>query len=361
MCGYSTDGNQTPGCSPSNDQHNVYFGSKLIEANIGLVVTDRLGNVRANSTYGWKLMSYFPYGEERTSTPDGVDKFGTYFRDGPGQDYAEQRYYNNGTGRFWSVDPGGMATADASTPTSLNRYAYVNGDPVNYGDPSGRIVVYAGGGLILNCGDDATSIFDGSCTGTDGGWGGGLPCGFGYGSVCGIARILPIGCVGNQFLNSLNPTCSTGGGEGGVYPVRVVFVDATRDCYTINLAGKDVIERDIDYQAYLGDPSQPLRDSTKLTGDGQTIIAETLMQGPGQTGRIPTAQPGKPGQVFEDTISVGTTGDFQLTQTFNVTYLGTLYSGVSIVSNGQISSSNTIVATKQKVLVNGTVPGGPCQ
>jgi RHS repeat-associated protein len=140
MCGYSTDGNQTPGCSPSNDQHNVYFGSKLIEANIGLVVTDRLGNVRANSTYGWKLMSYFPYGEERTVTTDGVDKFGTYFRDGPGQDYAQQRYYNNGTGRFWSVDPGGMATADPSTPTSLNRYAYVNGDPVNFFDRRGLIV-----------------------------------------------------------------------------------------------------------------------------------------------------------------------------------------------------------------------------
>jgi RHS repeat-associated protein len=140
MCGYSTDGNQTPGCSPSNDQHNVYFGSKLIEANWSLVVTDRLGNVRARSGgNGYTLMSYFPYGEERTVTADGVDKFGTYFRDGPGQDYAEQRYYNNGTGRFWSVDPGGVATADASTPITLNRYAYTNGDPVNFNDRHGLL------------------------------------------------------------------------------------------------------------------------------------------------------------------------------------------------------------------------------
>jgi RHS repeat-associated protein len=216
MCGYSTDGNQTPGCSPSNDQHNVYFGSKLIEANWALVVTDRLGNVRARSGgNGYTLMSYFPYGEERTVTPDGVDKFGTYFRDGPGQDYAQQRYYSNETGRFWSVDPGGMATADASTPTSLNRYAYVNGDPVNYGDPSGRILVYAGGGLVLNCGGDASSIYDGSCTGTDGGWGGGDVGG--GGNLCSsyqdmfLGMPVPPGCdtiVTTGILPPPPPTCT---------------------------------------------------------------------------------------------------------------------------------------------------------
>jgi RHS repeat-associated protein len=138
-CGYSTDGNETPGCSPSSS--NLYFGSRLIEANYELVATDRLGSVRASSGgNAYTQMSYFPYGEERTVTADGVDKFGTYFRDGPGQDYAQQRYYNNGTGRFWSVDPGGIATADPSTPTSLNRYAYVNGDPVNFFDRYGQIV-----------------------------------------------------------------------------------------------------------------------------------------------------------------------------------------------------------------------------
>ena len=108
-----------------------YFGGKRLG-----VVTDRLGSVRWS--YGTSI-SYFPYGEERTVTADGTEKFGTYFRDGVGQDYAEQRYYNNGTGRFWSVDPGGIRTADSSTPTSLNRYAYTNGDPVNYFDRRGLI------------------------------------------------------------------------------------------------------------------------------------------------------------------------------------------------------------------------------
>jgi RHS repeat-associated protein len=134
VCTYWPDGELD--CSGGSSY--LYFGSKLIQANGSLVVTDRLGSVRAKNTAGsWTQTSYFPYGEERTSTPDGTEKFGTYYRDGPGQDYAEQRYYNNGTGRFWSVDPGGMGTADPSDPTSLNRYAYVGGDPVNYRDPNG--------------------------------------------------------------------------------------------------------------------------------------------------------------------------------------------------------------------------------
>ena len=54
-----------------------------------------------------------------------------------GQDYAEQRYYNNGTGRFWSPDPGGIKDGEPGNPTSWNRYSYTYGDPVNFFDPPG--------------------------------------------------------------------------------------------------------------------------------------------------------------------------------------------------------------------------------
>ena len=37
-------------------------------------------------------------------------------------------------------DPGGIRTADPKNPGSWNRYAYVNGDPVNFNDPSGRMI-----------------------------------------------------------------------------------------------------------------------------------------------------------------------------------------------------------------------------
>ena len=99
-------------------------------------MTDRLGSVRANAN--GERMSYFPYGEERTSTADGREKFGTYFRDpaaNGGLDYADQRYYANAGGRFLTPDPStGSAAGD---PGSWNKYAYVQGDPVNFADPSG--------------------------------------------------------------------------------------------------------------------------------------------------------------------------------------------------------------------------------
>src|SRR6516164_576024 len=90
----------TPGCARSN---NVYFGGKLVKSKGVVVATDRLGSVRANSS--GESMRYYPYGEERTSTPDNREKFGTYTRDNPSQDYADQRYYAAGTGRFNTPDP----------------------------------------------------------------------------------------------------------------------------------------------------------------------------------------------------------------------------------------------------------------
>src|SRR6202040_4070459 len=98
-CAYNLD--QTWGCSAAKP--NVYFGGKLIQVNRVLVATDRLGSVRANSS--GERMSYYPYGEEKTATADGREKFGTYFRDSTTQDYADQRYYAPGSGRFNTPDP----------------------------------------------------------------------------------------------------------------------------------------------------------------------------------------------------------------------------------------------------------------
>jgi len=138
----------------------------MLVSNGVYVVTDRLGTVRAN-TQG-ESFAYYPFGEERTSTVDGRDKFATYFRDTVGLDYAEQRYYNSSLGRFWSVDPGGIRTAHPGNPTSWNRYAYVNGDPVNFQDPHG---------LDGNCGPDGTWMGEGCYMG---GAGAGAPTGSNY-------------------------------------------------------------------------------------------------------------------------------------------------------------------------------------
>jgi RHS repeat-associated protein len=114
-------------------QYNVYFGGKLVKSKGVLVATDRLGSVRAS---GIDRMSYYPYGEERTSTADGGEKFGTYTRDSATQDYADQRYYAVGMGRFGTADPY-RASGGPEDPGSWNRYTYVQGDPIDLFDPRG--------------------------------------------------------------------------------------------------------------------------------------------------------------------------------------------------------------------------------
>ena len=137
-------------------QYNVYFGGQLVKSKGMAVVTDRLGSVRAN--WAGERMSYYPYGEEKTSTADGREKFGTYTRDNTATDYADQRYYAVGTGRFNSSDPFGLGVADPTDSTGWNQYAYVGGDPINFRDPTGTAkvcpagshVVYGGGGPLDN-------------------------------------------------------------------------------------------------------------------------------------------------------------------------------------------------------------------
>ena len=48
--------------------------------------------------------------------------------------YLRNRYYNPELGTFLSMDP---YEGDFNDPMSLNRYAYVRGNPVNLTDPSG--------------------------------------------------------------------------------------------------------------------------------------------------------------------------------------------------------------------------------
>ena len=100
-----------------------YFGSRLLA-----IGTDRVGSIG----------KYYPYGEQRgTATADEAYKFATYFRDGDsGLDYAVNRYYDSGTGRFLSADPY-MSNEAVADPMLWNRYAYVGGDPANYTDPHG--------------------------------------------------------------------------------------------------------------------------------------------------------------------------------------------------------------------------------
>jgi RHS repeat-associated protein len=111
---------------------SVWFDGRLVQENGAPVYADRLGT---NRTGGAK---YTSYGEEiGTATANDRTKFGTYSRDGfTGLDYADQRFYASTYGSFTSPDR--FVNGDGPEhPDGWNRYAYVNGDPINYLDAHG--------------------------------------------------------------------------------------------------------------------------------------------------------------------------------------------------------------------------------
>jgi RHS repeat-associated protein len=172
---------------------NVYFGKKLITAGGVNVLTDRLGSVRANGQ--GESSAYYPYGEERTSTVDGREKFGTYFRDAVGQDYADQRYYGSGTGSFFTPDRQGARPND---PISWNKYAFVAGDPINRTDRHG------------SCYTDPPPEHEGE------------GC---YGGTGGDPSPGPANCA----ISGLGPgadDCGNGGGGGGGENPQEVYTEA---------------------------------------------------------------------------------------------------------------------------------------
>ena len=100
----------------------VYFGGRLLYTlSAGQAVTrvfsDRLGSTRVTETIqpfggGWTTRNYYPFGEEITSTSNDDYKFASTYRDSAtGLDYAVNRYYASGMGRFDTADPlsGGKA------------------------------------------------------------------------------------------------------------------------------------------------------------------------------------------------------------------------------------------------------------
>jgi RHS repeat-associated protein len=103
---------------------------------------DWLGTSRLASTPSRTLYydgAYAPYGESYSETTGTTDRDFT----GQNQDTHSGLYdfmyreYHPVSGRWNSPDPAGLAAVDLSNPQSLNRYAYVMNNPINFIDPFG--------------------------------------------------------------------------------------------------------------------------------------------------------------------------------------------------------------------------------
>jgi len=81
-------------------------------------------------------MRYYPYGETRSGTlPTDYRYTGQRFEAGLGLYDYHARYYDPTLGRFISAD---TIVPNPGDPQSLNRYSYVQNNPLKYTDPSGN-------------------------------------------------------------------------------------------------------------------------------------------------------------------------------------------------------------------------------
>ena len=88
--------------------------------------------------------SYAPYGETVSSAGSGYSayQYTGEARDTSGLTYLRSRYLDTNVGRFVSRD---TWEGNYNRPLSLNRWGYVEGNPVNMIDPSGRYAVSSTG------------------------------------------------------------------------------------------------------------------------------------------------------------------------------------------------------------------------
>ncbi len=131
----------------------IYAGSRLLSTitnTAGSEVTeyhhpDRLGTRLITNPVGATQVEQntLPFGTSIDAETSGTSnqRFTSYDRSGTtGLDYAMNRTYNSGQSRFTQVDPIGMASASIGNPQSLNMFAYVQNNPIDFTDPIGLLM-----------------------------------------------------------------------------------------------------------------------------------------------------------------------------------------------------------------------------
>jgi RHS repeat-associated protein len=141
----------------------IFFGGARIarrdaSGNVYYYFGDHLGSSRTIANSAGAVCyeaDFYPFGGERviTNTCGQNYKFAGMERDSEtGNDHTWFRYYASNLGRWLGPDP---VAGDITNPQSLNRYAYVLNNPVNFIDPLGLdectwTPIDTGGG-ILTC------------------------------------------------------------------------------------------------------------------------------------------------------------------------------------------------------------------
>jgi hypothetical protein len=225
------------------------------------------------------------------------------------------RYYSNVTGRFFSPDPSGIRTADPKDPRSWNRYAYVNGDPANFADPTGRFCIHPDALRPQYEPDDPWDPAP-DC-GVEGPVGGGNPCIF-----------------GDAFAPVPGPDCYAPGPVAAAPAAALVVTSLhiTSDCWL----------------AYNPKTAPPSRDTTFVAFDGGSdlsgeniVITESVTtspRGPLATNLISDPNSNGTGGVFNDQkgLSYWQAGTYTVYQSFMVSVNGGPAYSVPVLFSGAL-------------------------
>jgi RHS repeat-associated protein len=175
------------------------------------VVVNSLGVVAAQL--------FAPYGQARWAggtMPTSYAFTGQRADSTTGLDYYGARYYDPVAGTFTSADT--VLPDKGFSPTGLNRYGYVSGNPETLTDPTGHYIMGPGGGQgICKYDPDEPECQGGGGSGRGGGGGGSGSSGGGRGNggsnsdgggppknPCGAAPICATGPSGNGYLFGLD-------------------------------------------------------------------------------------------------------------------------------------------------------------
>ncbi len=167
------------GGTPTWAHTNVYAGGQLVATydpgGLHFQLSDWLGTRRVETDYAGNTQltcANLPFGDGAPNCVTPAEQFFTgYQRDTEsGNDYAQARYYASNMGRFITPDPYD-GSYDINNPQSFNRYAYVNGNPLTFTDPSGlagglfnfpgfgKVCKYAAGAVPCSVISLGTSIY----------------------------------------------------------------------------------------------------------------------------------------------------------------------------------------------------------
>ena len=132
---------------------NYTYGLERISAQTGNRKTEYIydgrGSVAAEVSYNnsWYTLggalskkavttkSYTPFGEQIGEAVSGFGYNGEYYNAATGMVYLRARFYEPAMNRFSQKD---IVRGSITAPNSLNRYTYVQNDPINFIDPSGE-------------------------------------------------------------------------------------------------------------------------------------------------------------------------------------------------------------------------------